>query len=259
MNFGISTACYYPLYTELAVKELAEHDVKNIEIFVNTSSELKPAYAKKLKQILDHYGMKAISVHPFTSRLECNLFFSDYYRRFLDGIELYQKYFDFMEQIGAKILVFHGNYQESPFPDESYFERYGILQEEIQKRGLLLAQENVYAFKSHSLDFLVRMKQALHNQVHFVLDIKQAYLSKQDIFSMVDQLGEQIIHLHVSDHRSGERCLPIGKGDFDFATLFQKMEQKQFDGYAMLELYRHNYQEYDELYDSLKRLQQIDF
>lgn len=256
MNFGISTSCFYPAYLELAVEDLARHGVQNIEIFVNTYSEMRPAYLHTLKQELDANNMHVVSVHPFTSGQESFLFFSDYYRRFLDGIEQYKAYCDFMNALGARILVFHGNRKESAFPDEQYYERFGILRDALKREGAVLAQENVAPYKSRSLDFLKGMQSYLHGDVDFVLDIKQTVRADQDVFAMIDALGENIVHLHVSDNKEGFDCLPIGVGTFDFVRFFDKMREKNFQGSAMLELYRSNYNEYEELYQSLEKLKQ---
>ena len=64
MNFGISTSCFYPAYLELAVEDLVRHGVQNIEIFVNTYSEMRPAYLRTLKQELDANKIRVVSVHP---------------------------------------------------------------------------------------------------------------------------------------------------------------------------------------------------
>ena len=45
MNIGVSTACLYPEPLEEALYSLAVNGVSNVEIFVNTHSELKKSFA----------------------------------------------------------------------------------------------------------------------------------------------------------------------------------------------------------------------
>ncbi len=257
MEFGISTSCFYPEYLETAVDNLTANHIKNIEIFVNTQSELKKSYIKDIKRRLDNGGTRVISMHPFTSGYESFWFFTDYQRRFDDAIELYKGYFDAMNILGAKILVFHGNKFESNFDNRRYFERFAKLREVAKSHGVTLAQENVVRFKSRECAFLSEMKEYLNSEVEFVLDIKQSIRSKQNVFDIIDALKENIIHIHVSDNDENNDCLPIGKGNFDFYKFYRKLLQNGFRGTSMLELYRHNYGVYDELYESVDRLYKI--
>lgn len=256
MKFGISTACFYPEYTETAVEELGRNGVKLIEIFLNTFSEVKPAYAGQLKKRIDEYGMEVAAVHPFSSGFESFLFFTPYYRRFLDGLEQYQQYFDFMNRVGAKIFVLHGNRKDSPFSDELYFERFALLEEKARRAGVVLAQENVGPFKSGKLDFLERLNRALGGKAKFVLDIKQTVRAGENVFDFIERLGKNIIHCHLSDHRPGADCLPIGEGSFSFDRFFGALAEKGFCGTQVLELYRDNYRSYEDLYRSLQYLEQ---
>lgn len=257
MEFGISTACFYPTYTEDAVRHLAENGIKLIEIFFNTYRELEKGYLEELKAVISAYGVRVVSVHPFTSGQEPVLFFSNYYRRFLDGLEQYKRYFNAINELGAKLLVFHGNFKNSSFPDTEYYDRFAKLRDLGAEYGVTVAQENVAPYKSGNLDFLARMQDYLDGQVKFVLDIKQTVRVGQEIGKMIDVLGKNIIHLHVSDHKEGFDCLPLGEGEFDFRWFFNRMKAVGFDGAAMVELYRHNYVEYQQLYDSLDYLKRL--
>lgn len=264
IRFGISTACFYPEYTEAAVRELAANGVKWIEIFFNTYSELEEPQLSELELFLNEYDMKVIALHPFTSGFEPMLFFSDYYRRFQDGLRQYELYFRGAARLGAKYLVLHGNRKDGKLPDEEYFRRFKELRDYGRRFGVEVVQENVSGYKSRSLDFLKRMREFLDGDVSFVLDIKQALRSGEDVFEMLSELGENIVHIHLSDHLTGREpsaetdCLPIETGDFDFERFFDRLREIGYEGYGMLELYRHNYGKYAELYDSLDRLRKYE-
>ena len=255
MKFGISTSCFYPGQTEEAIRSLAEFGPQVIEIFLNTYSETTPEFAKRMKAILDGSGIQAVSVHPFTSGMESLLFFSEYQGRMEDSIQRYQElYFDFLHQVGANILVLHGCMNHVTIEDECYFERFAKMREAARREGIILAQENVAPFKSHSVKFIRKMKQYLDGQVEFVFDIKQSVRAGENPWEMLEAMGKNMVHTHVSDHRDQEDCLPIGNGVFDFSNYFNILHASSFQGAAVIELYRHNYRSEKDLFDSYRRL-----
>ena len=67
MQFGVSSACFYPQDLIKSIKMLAENNVKSMEIFANTESELTSEFAKEINNIIKSYDIKVCSVHPFTS------------------------------------------------------------------------------------------------------------------------------------------------------------------------------------------------
>ncbi|MDF2567746.1 MAG: xylose isomerase protein barrel, partial [Oscillospiraceae bacterium] len=161
LDFGISSACLYPELTEKAVKRLGEAGVRNIEVFLNSSSETEKNFTQSIKYITEAYGINVLSVHPYTSISEPFMFFTDYERRFEDELERYKGFFNLMNQLDAKILVFHGDRKGSEFPNERYFERYAKLMEAAQSFGVSIAQENVARCKSSDVEFIFQMKKVL--------------------------------------------------------------------------------------------------
>lgn len=252
---GISSACCYPRPVEETVWSFCDHGVSAVELFLNTDSEFSPQFLKPLKERMDAAGMRVLSVHPFTAPIESLLFFSDYDRRFQDGLELLRRFGESLHLLEAPILVLHGCLQQNAAPDERVFERFARMRDVLREQGVILAQENVAPYRSHSLDFLQRMEKTLDGDVSFVLDVKQAVRAGEDPLRMAEALGPKIVHLHLSDHAPGQDCLPIGSGDFDFDALFGVLKRRGFCGSGVLELYRSNYQEESQLYASMKRLQ----
>ncbi len=255
MKFGLSTACLYPQQTEKTIEYYCSHGVQVCEIFVNTFSEIERGYVKNLHTICDAAGLAIVSLHPFTSGFEPFMMFSDYPRRFDDFLEMHKLYFESCAILGGSIFVLHGDRRESNCPDERYFERYYRLFELGKTYGVLVAQENVVRCRSHSAEFITKMRAALGQDVCFVLDIKQAVRAKQDVFDMVQAMGQRLVHLHLSDHNGQADCLPIGKGTLDMKRLFALLQRVGFDGNVIIELYRENFNEIDELISSISHLE----
>ena len=87
MEIGASTACFYPLETEKALKKVCDLGFKTAEVFMNSPSELEEGFVRELKAIANASGTEIVSVHPFSSFLESSCIFGDYKRRFCNCTE----------------------------------------------------------------------------------------------------------------------------------------------------------------------------
>lgn len=257
MKAGISTASLYPQLLEDALRNLLNSGIKYTELFINTHSELDAAYVKTLKAELDAHDASCVSLHPFTCPSEPMMLFSSYERRVNDMLDYYRNFFEAMNILSANIFVFHGNMDKIAVPDELYFERYLKLYELGQSFGITVAQENVERCQSRSLAFLKAMRSALKDKAFFVLDVKQAVRSGEDPVSVADELGDSIIHVHMSDHSSTNDCMIPGKGSFDMESFFSTLKKHSFDGAVLLELYRHNYSDLSDLLGGYNHMENI--
>ncbi len=257
MKLGISTACFYPEYTEKAVKYLCENGVPEIEVFFNSASEMQGEILSEIAAIMKANGTKAVSVHPFTSGFEPFMLFSDYERRFLDGLEFCKRYFDACHTLGAEILVLHGDRFESRHSDERYFERYLKLYRTAKSEGICVAQENVCRCRSRDVEFIKNMRKKLGNEIAFVLDLKQATRSELSYKDVLSAMGDRLVHVHLNDCDEQNDCLLPGKGNRDFKELFSELEKMDYKGSAVVEVYRQNYGDYIELIQSLDFLRAV--
>ncbi|MEE1056078.1 MAG: sugar phosphate isomerase/epimerase [Acutalibacteraceae bacterium] len=257
MNFGVSSACFYPMDLLESIKLLAENNIHTMEIFTNTLSELSDSFAKDVKKIITPENIEITSIHPFTSGYEHILLFSDYYKRFEDTVEFYKKYFNFAAQLGAKLIVLHG---DKRFPsmggiaDEEYFLRYYKLAQTGRAMGVTVAQENVNMFRSQNPEFLKSMREYLGENVDFVLDVKQAVRSKNAPYEICKAMGDRIIHLHINDNDFDNDCLLPGKGIMDYEKLLRVMRQQGFSGKAVIEVYRKNFKSIEDIVKSCNYL-----
>ncbi|MBE6901543.1 MAG: sugar phosphate isomerase/epimerase [Ruminococcaceae bacterium] len=256
MRFGVSTASLYPLHVEDAFNELAVRGIKTAEVFANSTCEGQEPYISMIKETADKHYITIRSFHPFSSPMESVFLFSTYDRRIEEMLTMYRGFFDSMKKLGAQIFVLHGAILSSKCPEDHYIKQFRLLSDIGREYGITVAQENVCYCMSGRLDFLRMMKREIED-VRFVLDLKQVRRSHEDIFDYVDALGDSIIHCHVSDADADNDCLPVGKGCFDFAELFRRMEAFGYSGSYIVELYRHNYDSFDELKDSVDRLAQM--
>ena len=247
MNIGVSTASLYPLHVEDAFRELAVRGVKTVEVFANSTCEAQEPYISMMKDTMAEHGMSVRSLHPFSSPMESVFLFGTYDRRIEEMMTLYRGFFESMNKLGAEVFVVHGAIKSSKCTPEHYVKQFRMLAEVGKEYGITVAQENVCYCLSGELDFLKMMKRELGVYANFVLDLKQAHRSGANALDYVDALGSNIVHCHVSDHNDDCDCLPVGKGSFDFRALHERMSAFGYAGSYIVELYRHNYSDFDEL------------
>jgi sugar phosphate isomerase/epimerase len=249
MEIGASTSCFYPLETEKSLLKVIETGFKKAEIFFNSSSELEPDFVNEMKKQADAAGMRIVSVHPFSSALENTCIFGEYQRRYDDYIGLYQKHFQAAAMLGAKFVVIHGALarQKRDIPKEHYFERFASLIELGKKEGITVCQENVVRFLSEDLEFLKEMRSALGDDFKMVFDIKQARRSGYSPFEVLDEMKNEIVHVHISDSNSEFDCLPPGRGNFDFGRLFDELGKANYQGDYIIEIYSKGFDVENEL------------
>ncbi|MCL2053842.1 MAG: sugar phosphate isomerase/epimerase [Oscillospiraceae bacterium] len=256
MQTGITTASFYPMPLEKAFAQIAEGGVCSAEIFVNTHCELYDPYLSEMLAVKREYGVDVVAVHPFSCAVETMMLFTDYERRVIDMLDYYKRFFEFMNQFGADYFILHGNKKENKIQNELYFERYMRLQEAAYSCGVSVLHENVSRCTAGSMTFLKEMADALGENAKFVLDTKQAHREGGDPLEFVKALDNHIKHVHFSDSGARGDCLKFGDGEYDNAALFKELKSVGFTGHIMLELYRQNYKDTEDLlqnYSLLKK------
>lgn len=259
MKLGASTSCFYPLETEKALINVRDLGFERAEVFMNAYCELEPSFANKLNDIVKDSNTKIISVHPFSSFLESTCIFGDYERRYNDFIGIYEKTCHSAVLLGARYVVIHGAVAtpKIPIPDERYFERFRGLVEIGKKEGVIVCQENVNRFKSQSIEFCKKMREALGNDFNMVFDIKQTVRAGEDTFSFLEEFKREIRHVHISDNGAGGDCLPPSKGSFDFLRLKEILDGADYDGDCVIEIYSKNFDVCKELKESKEYLDKL--
>lgn len=250
MKIGVSTSSFYPLYTEEALYKIAENGIKTAEVFFNAECEIEKPFIDKLKRIKESYGIEIPSIHPTMSLCESFMLFSNYDRRYFEGLEKYKRYGEIAAELGAEYVIMHGGKPNNAIDDREYFERFYRVSQAVKDSGGILLQENVVNYRAGSVDALKRMKEHLNGDVGFCLDIKQSIRGGYSPFEVLDAVGENVRHIHISDNDSKYDCKLLLKGNFDFKRFFERLKGFNYSGALILEVYRNAYSEYGEIFDS---------
>ncbi len=254
MKIGISSSCLYPMYTEESFEYIAQNGVELSEIFFNANCELQPPFIKRLCEIKDKYGITLSSIHPTMSLAESFMLFSNYDRRFNEGLDMYKRYGEIAAELHARYVIMHGGKPNGTMDNHGYFDRFARVAEVVKQNGATLLQENVVNFRAGSLEALEDMSNYLGDSVSFCLDVKQSLRGGYSPYDVLRLLGNKIKHLHLSDSNEKYDCMLPLDGNFDFKLFLDTAKQCGYTGDAVIEVYRNAFDEPQELFDSHKKL-----
>ncbi len=257
-QIGISTASLFKrMYNEDSVAFLKENGINVCEVFLGTYREYKPTFATLLKERKGNLPVH--SVHTLNTHFEPQLFSANP-RALEDAYEIARDVLQSAEILGAKYYTFHGVARVKRKIAYTNFEvigeKYRVLCEECAKYGVSLALENVEWAHYNHVGFYSGVKKFCPN-LKGTLDIKQARDSGEGYIPFLEEMGEDIVTVHLSDiDENGNLCLP-GRGTFDFKELFARLDGVGFKGKALIEVYNENYSSLPELLESYEYLRDL--
>ena len=242
MRCGVSTACLFPCETSQALEQILACGAPFVEIFFNSFEEMKPDYVRCLNAQVRAAGAAVTALHPCTSFAETFFFASSYPSRMREGMRLYRRWFEICAEMGIPRAVFHGERRATPYPFEDYCRNYLQLRRMARGYGVDFCQENVVRCECGFPDAILKMRDALNDDVSFVLDVKQMRRADVKTAEMYDAMRGRIAYLHLSDWTQECDCTPPGTGYFDFDALFSGLRRVGFDGDMVVELYRSGFE-----------------
>lgn len=255
MNIGMSLACFYPKVPEDVISVAQEIGIKQCEIFINTFCEIEPDYLYAIRQRCDDAGIEVYSVHPFTSGMENYLFFMPYQRRIDDAKRLYRRYADAAGILGAKVVNIHGDRGLALENYEKYRACLLPLIELQRETGIYYAFENVYYNSVNHPEVISRLRQDLPD-IRFTFDIKQAHKGGQNPYDVLEAMGSSIINFHINDFDDEHVCLLPGEGKTDYRRIFSALRSYSYDGPALIEVYKSNFEDINQMKRAKNYLEQ---
>lgn len=244
----MSSACFYPEETLDAVKKSVALGFKNIEIFINSFSELEEPYLRQIREVCDEGGVRVASLHPFTSGFEYMLFFSACKKRAIDSADFYRKYFHAAAYLGADYTVFHGDSVRAPFFGmDNYCESLANLMDVAKSEGVTLIHENVSTARAGDPKFMRELHERFgKGGIKFVFDLKQTARGGFDAFEMLNAMEGDIVHVHINDWLDNKCKLPYA-GALDLDRVIGMLESRGYGGKYIIEVYHDNFEDAAEI------------
>lgn len=251
MKVGISTASLFVRYkTEDALSLLAKNNIPCAEVFLESFCEYNKDFGKLLNSVKGN--TKVHSIHTLTTQFEPQLF-SINERAVEDSFGWLKNTMESAKEFGAEYYTFHGPARIKRTP---YLIDYDKVARQTQKvidaikpYGVTLAYENVHWCYYNYVGYYSELKKRTDG-LKATLDIKQARQSDISVYDLIDEMANDIVTVHISDvDADGKMCLP-GKGMTDFIQLFNKLNDAEFNGAILLEVYQNDYKQESELFES---------
>ena len=264
MTFGMSTACFFlKKHTEDAIDQIGRMGIKNIEVFFSAQSEYRPAFVKELKKRADDYGISVYSTHALNTQFEPQMF-SLHDRQRSEAYDVYQSVLEADAILGAKVYVFHGptNIKIARKLNINYAytgKMVSMAAEKAKAYGVKLAYETVHWCWYAHPDFPKLLEPHLStDNLFYTLDLKQAAQSFHPIKEYIYNMGSRLANVHICDYINDPEqgvvpVLPFS-GELDFDELKTELRKIGYDEGMILEVYKHNYKDYDDLKNNFYRI-----
>lgn len=252
MKLGLTSAAFYGrMETDESAAFLPTLGLDTCEVFLETHSEYSADFGRLVRNNLA--GLHVTSVHPKGTQFEPDLYAQSARQR-QDAYNIMCGALDAGRELGAKWYVMHGPVSAlGRIPPErirNLPERFSQLQAAASQRGIEILWENVFYGAVAGVEDIRKMRDLLPD-VHFVLDLKQAWRAGADPFDILAAMGDRIRHLHVLDHdANGNICLP-GDGIFDFDRLLLTLRDGGYNGSVIIEPYAQQTEDIDALRRSI--------
>ncbi len=259
MKIGMSSACFYPdMDVEDSVEKMKKLGFNCGELFINSPSEFNDKFANILLEKINKYDLKVVSVHGFSSFFEPYLF-SEYKRRRKDMLKYFADLCKLGNKIGAESYTFHGMrlVDKNLLSMGDIIERYNEISYTALENGIKFSQENVSWCISSDLDFICELKEKIKNPLYFTLDLKQANKAGKNPIEYIKIMDEGLINFHINDYDDRNVCLLPGNGNVNYNEIFSELQKVNYNGNAIIEVYRSNYKNYDELSNCRDYLKEI--
>lgn len=261
MRAGVSTASLFMRQNNEEALPYLEHlGVKNVEVFLTSFSEYGYPFAETLKNCKGTLSVN--SVHSLNTHYEPQLF-NAHPRVRGDAYACLEKVLDSANALGAPYYTFHGTARikraartegTDNFP--KMIEDFSSLLEFCQRHGVRLCLENVEWATYNRPGVFRKLADELPTLLG-VLDVKQARISEYSYERYLEEMGNRLAYVHISDcDEEGKMCLP-GRGAFDFDRFVQRLQDVGFDGAILIEVYNRDYKELSELKESYDFVQEI--
>ena len=258
MKIGVSTATFFlRKYNEDAIADIKGLGGQTCEVFLECPSEYTLEYGSLL---LERKGdLPVHSMHAVTMNYETELF-SPFDRSYQDALKSFGSVLGIGKMLGASFYTMHGRARIKK----------GGNYDDYVKNGKILDKLCNFASNYDIRICLENVPWALYNKPGYftevckyapnlcaTLDVKQARISGYGYEQYLNEMGQKLKTVHLSDiDENGKIRLP-GFGKFNFDELFKRLADIGFSGNAIIEVYKDDFNLDSEITESVNFLNEL--
>ena len=156
-------------------------------------------------------------------------------------LDRFSKVIELARFFKPKSIVFHPGYEKWKFNGnvkmwlDSSLQTWGPLVEVAEKRGQVLAIENVFEETPDTLLLLLSSLESPYFRFCFDTGHHNVF-SKVPLSVWLEALGKYLAEVHLHDnHREADEHLPVGEGEFDFNQFFVLLSEQKLSPIYTLE------------------------
>ena len=225
----LSTTSVYPDSTSSAFDFAAEAGFDGVELMVGVDQISLDIEA--IAEISDRYKMPVRSLHAPTLLITQRAWSSDPWEKLRRSAEA-------AKRIGADIVVVHPPFRWQRGYGEGFVQ--GI-RELNRTSGVTFAVENMYPWRTPAGSFTAYLPDWDPTNLdydHLTLDLSHASTAQLRSLDLVEQWGDRLAHVHLTDGRGSfkdDHLLP-GEGDQEAWAVVRELGRRGFEGHIVLEV-----------------------
>jgi len=180
-----------------------------------------------------------------------------------ETLRLYRSSIEVSHRLSCSGVIFHPGHLAQPdaSKDEGFRNSIQLMQsvlETAEKHRVLLLIENSGTKDTKLFHQVSDFATFVHffpvNYVYGLMDVGHAMIQGFDLIEMANVLGERLVHLHLHDNCGAkDEHLPLGRGVIKIRALLEALNNRQWKGTGIIEIYGTEHYERD-LRDSMEFL-----
>ncbi|WDC84485.1 sugar phosphate isomerase/epimerase [Caloramator sp. mosi_1] len=163
------------------------------------------------------------------------------------------------QKLGARYYIFHGQRNNNQTKDAIWTAKVmDNLCKIAYEYDVKIAWENVSWCMGSDPKFIKAVKENMKEEIYFTLDVKQAIRSNRSIDEYLNVFEGRVVNVHISDSDEFCDCLLPGYGLYDFKDVIYKTKNLNKDCQYIIEVYRDNYRDFEEIKKSFEYLSNLE-
>jgi sugar phosphate isomerase/epimerase len=226
---GLSTASVYPESTASAFEIAVRLGYDGVEVMVWTDPVSQDAEA--LRRLSDYHGVPILAVHAPCLVITQRVWTTDPWQKL-------QRARAAAERLGAETVVVHPPFRWQR--DYARTFRQGI-ERMADESDVRFAVENMFPLRMRGAEvsaYAPDWDPTADSHPHYTLDLSHTAVSRSDALDMLDEMGDRLVHVHMTDGSGAGRDehLVPGRGSQPCVEVLERLAQREFSGAVIVEV-----------------------